>query len=71
MIGQRKKAPGLGYMTFDSCDETHWERTNKNIDITMQKKLVEDLNVKEGDAVFFICDKKNEATSFVVKLEQN
>ena len=63
-------ASGLGYMTFDSCDEglTGKGPIAKNIDITMQKKLVEDLNIKEGDAVFFICDKKNEATFFSGKV---
>ncbi len=63
-------ASGLGYMTFNAEDDDLVGKgpIAKNIDNYMQKKLIEDLNIKEGDAVFFICDKKDNAIKFSGKV---
>ena len=36
----------------------------KNIDFSMQKKLIDELKINEGDAIFLICDQKEKATKF-------
>ncbi|MBJ56968.1 MAG: aspartate--tRNA ligase [Rickettsiales bacterium] len=59
-------ASGLGYIYFE-------EKNNiligtgpiaKNIDDSMIQELISSLKAKEGDAVFFVCDKKNDAQKF-------
>ena len=40
----------------------------KNIDFSMQKKLIDELKINEGDAIFLICDQKEKATKFSGKV---
>ena len=63
-------ASGLGYMTFDKEGKGLLGKgpIAKNIDDLMHKKLIEDLKIKESDAVFFICDKKDNAIKFSGKV---
>ena len=64
-------ASGLGYMTFQKKDNDNLQGRGplaKNIDQSMQKKLISDLSIKQNDAVFFICDKINDAITFSGKV---
>ena len=60
-------ASGLGYINFEKKD--NGEIAGKgpianNLDIDLQTVLIQSLNIKLGDAIFFICDKYKEATKF-------
>ncbi len=57
---------GLGYIYFTKEDNKLLGKgpIAKNIKENMQKNLIESLSIKSGDALFFICDKKNKAINF-------
>ena len=59
-------ASGLGYIYFEKVNNnlTGIGPIAKNISQKMLTKLIEDLKIKNEDAVFFICDKRNEAEKF-------
>ena len=59
-------ASGLGYIYFEKVNNnlTGIGPIAKNISQKMLTKLIEDLEIKNEDAVFFICDKRNEAEKF-------
>ena len=59
-------ASGLGYIYFEKVNNnlTGIGPIAKNISQKMLTKLIEDLKIKNEDAVFFICDKRNEAQKF-------
>ena len=63
-------ASGLGYMTFEKEKEELIGKgpIAKNIDNKMHKDLINSLGIKDGDAAFFICDKKNDAIKFSAKV---
>ena len=63
-------AAGLGYMTFSKENKELIGKgpIAKNIDISMQKKLIDELKINEGDAIFLICDQKEKATKFSGKV---
>ncbi len=63
-------AAGLGYMTFLKEDKELIGKgpIAKNIDVSMQKKLIDELKINEGDAIFLICDQKEKATKFSGKV---
>ena len=59
-------ASGLGYIYFEKINNnlTGIGPIAKNISQKMLTKLTEDLEITNEDAVFFICDKRNEAEKF-------
>ena len=63
-------AAGLGYMTFlkENKELIGKGPIAKNIDVSMQKKLIDELKINEGDAIFLICDQKEKATKFSGKV---
>ena len=63
-------AAGLGYMTFLKEDKELIGKgpIAKNIDVSMQKKLIDELKINEGDAIFLICDQKEKAIKFSGKV---
>ena len=60
-------ASGLGYINFEKTDDGAIAGKGpiaNNLDIELQNILIKSLDIKLGDAVFFICDKYKEATKF-------
>ncbi len=58
---------GLGYINFEknsNDDLVGKGPIANNIDIELQKSLIQKLNIKYGDAIFFICDLYKEAIKF-------
>ena len=63
-------AAGLGYITFSKENKELVGKgpIAKNIDFSVQKKLIDELKINEGDAIFLICDQKDKATKFSGKV---
>ena len=60
-------ASGLGYINFEKQDDGTISGKGpiaNNLDIELQNILIKSLDIKLGDAVFFICDNYKEATKF-------
>ena len=60
-------ASGLGYINFEKKDDgviLGKGPIANNLDIELQNILIKSLDIKLGDAVFFVCDKYKEATKF-------
>ena len=60
-------ASGLGYINFEKKDDGVIFGKGpiaNNLHIDLQSTLIESLNIKLGDAIFFVCDKYKEATKF-------
>ncbi|MDA9559134.1 aspartate--tRNA ligase [Alphaproteobacteria bacterium] len=60
-------ASGLGYINFEKKDDQAIFGKGpiaNNLDIELQNILIKSLDIKLGDAVFFVCDKYKEATKF-------
>ena len=60
-------ASGLGYINFEKKDDGAIIGKGpiaNNLDVELQNILIKSLDIKLGDAVFFVCDKYKEATKF-------
>jgi aspartyl-tRNA synthetase len=60
-------ASGLGYINFEKKDNGKIVGKGpiaNNLDIELQDILIKQLNIKIGDAIFFICDYYKEAAKF-------
>ena len=60
-------ASGLGYINFEKKDDGAIIGKGpiaNNLDVELQNILIKSLDIKLGDAVFFVCDKYKEATRF-------
>ena len=59
-------ASGLGYIIFEQSEDKIEGKgpIANNLDLNLLEDLVEDFNIKSGEAVFFICDKYIDATKF-------
>ncbi len=59
-------ASGLGYIIFEQSEDKIEGKgpIANNLDLNLLEDLVEDFNIKSGEAVFFICDKYIDAAKF-------